>query len=101
MDFISFAGIYQVTAVSSKNKAQDDLIKLPDTKRVIVLNECSNNLIEIYKSDKNVTEVITAEDLKNHFLEWLHKKHTSTKNHLIKVMKVFSNEWNREFTLNY
>jgi len=96
MDFISYQGIYQVTAGPSKEKAKNDLEKLIGVKRVIVITDCSDNIKNIYLENQNVTEVITETDLKEHFLGWLKLKNNSSNNHLLKIVKVFQYELSRE-----
>jgi hypothetical protein len=96
MDFISYQGIYQVTAGPSKDKAKSDLEKLIGVKRVIVITDCSDNIKKIYLENPNVTEVITETDLKEHFLGWLKLKNSTSNNHLLKIVEVFKYELSRE-----
>jgi hypothetical protein len=96
MDFISANGIYQVTAMPTSNKIESDLNKLPGTSRVMVLTECSDQLYRRTVSNHFVTEVITRQDLKLHFLEWLFNKDMIEPRHMKSILETFKNEISRE-----
>jgi len=95
MDYIAENGIYQVTTAVGKSKILSDLEKLPEIPRVIVITKTGSSIDKLLKQD-NITEVITLDDLCNHFIPWLARKSNGEKNGLRMVLRVFLNEINRD-----
>jgi len=89
MDFISANGIYQVTTMNSKNKIEGDLKKIPGTKKVLVLTNCTEINLTRYLGSTDVTEIITTEDLKNHFLGWLNNRDRLNTHHINSILIPF------------
>lgn len=96
MDFLSSAGVYQVTSSPTKQKITDDLNKLPGIRRVLVLNECSERIRELCMRSENVTEIITSEDLKFHFLGWLYSRDLYNSKYMLMILDTIKTEMTRE-----
>lgn len=96
MDYISALGIYQVTATPTLSKIESDLTKLPGIKRVLVLSNCTEKVLEKYLAYADVTEILSLEDLKNHFLAWLYKRDTVRPVYLKEVLTTIKDELIRE-----
>lgn len=100
MDFISGDAVYQVTACANQNKINEDLKKLPGTRRVLVVPEKNFDL-----SKSNFSEIlscITRKDLSNHFLAWLYEQDNAQQdlNYLKDVLVITKNELNRDWMLD-
>lgn len=96
MDFISSTGIYQVTASPTTKKIEDDLSKLPGTLRVMVYTDCSESTLKKYLNSVDVTEIISLNDLKYHFLEWLYNRDKLKNRYLKNVIITIKDEISRE-----
>lgn len=96
MDFISANGIYQVTAAPDISKIKSDLSKLPGIKRVLVLSFAKDDIIKQYLTYSDVNEIITTNELKEHFLMWLYQRDKLIGNNLKSVILLIKNEFSRE-----
>jgi hypothetical protein len=96
MDFISANGIYQVTSSPAKGKIGDDLKKLPGTGRVMVLSTCTDAIRRKCYESENVTEIITSDDLKEHFMGWLLKKDEKNPHFMRNILETIRVEMIRE-----
>ncbi|HOX75964.1 MAG TPA: hypothetical protein PLB27_14685 [Bacteroidales bacterium] len=98
MDFLSSNGVYQVTSSPTKIKVQTDLDKLPGISRVMVLSHCPGGIRDLCLNSEIVTEVITADDLKSHFLAWLYERDTQYPRFMRCIISTFRDEMIRETT---
>lgn len=96
MDFISANGIYQVTAAPDISKIKSDLSKLPGIKRVLVLSFAKDDIIKQYLTYSDVNEIITTNELKEHFLMWLYQRDKLIGNNLKSVILLIKDEFSRE-----
>lgn len=98
MDFLSSDGVYQVTSSPTSQKISSDLKKLPGTKRVLILYNPSRKILRECFDSEYITEVITSDDLKSHFLEWMFKRDEYEPRLMNKILKTIREEMIRETT---
>lgn len=96
MDFISGLGIYQVTATPTNIKIENDLSKLPGIQRVLVFTKCDGKTLEKLMNHSDVSEIISVDDLKKHFLDWLYQRDQIKKEYMKEIIKSIKEELIRE-----
>lgn len=95
MDFIASAGIYQVTTQVNDKKVIGDLCKQKGTKKVLVFSKLTDKQFQHYLAQDGVTDIITGQDLKTHFLGWLSSRE-AFKPTIYRVLEVIQQEFKRE-----
>lgn len=98
MDFLSSSGVYQVTSSPSAQKIQSDLGKLPGIPRVMVLSHCPSVIRELCMNSEIVTEIITTDNLKSHFLNWLYERDKLSQRFMKSIIATIREEMLRETT---
>ncbi|HPR74244.1 MAG TPA: hypothetical protein PLX41_11365 [Bacteroidales bacterium] len=98
MDFLSSNGVYQVTSSPSTQKIRGDLGKLPGIPRVMVLSRCSSIIRELCMNSGIVTEIITTNDLKSHFINWLYERDKLSPVFMKSIITTIREEMIRETT---
>jgi hypothetical protein len=96
MDFLSYNGFYQVTAAPSTQKIKSDFSKLPDLERVMVFSSCSPKIRSLCLDNDKVTQIITSDDLKSHFLDWLYRRDMLYPMHMKVILSTIRDEMKRE-----
>ena len=96
MDFISSNGFYQVTSSATNKKIDSDLHKLQGIRRVFVLTKCSENLKSRCLNSDDVTELLTTDDIKEHFLGWMVQRDKQKSRLLNSVLSTIKAELSRE-----
>jgi len=98
MDFLSSSGVYQVTSTPSTQKIQGNLGKLPGIPRVMILSHCSTAIRELCMNSGIVTEIITTDDLKSHFINWLYERDKLSRVFMKSIIATIREEMIRETT---
>jgi hypothetical protein len=96
MDYISGHGFYQVTASPSNTKINNDLNKLQGINRVLVLTQCNDTILKKCLEKAEVTEVITSQEIREHFLGWMVHKDKQKPRLLSSVLITIKEELARE-----
>jgi hypothetical protein len=97
MDYIGQKSVYQVTVVMSQKKFDEDIVKTPGIKRIIVYKNLSSGF-DIEKFDNElILRTINIEDLKGFVQNLMLLKRKGCVTHILSVMR---NEFTREFYLS-
>jgi hypothetical protein len=97
MDYIGQKSVYQVTVVMSQKKFEEDIVKTPGIKRIIVYKNIASGF-DFSKFDHElILRTINVEDLKGFVNNLLHLKKKGCVTHIISIMR---EEFIREFYLS-
>ncbi len=99
IDIIAANCIYQLTLIADKRKIDADLKKLSTEPRIYLTKSITDKAkIELYHHSM-VNEILTNEDLEEHFLGWLVNKDQKRgeSHHLKKVLETILQECKKEF----
>jgi len=94
MDFIGENAIYQVTVVMNLKKFNEDIVKLPKVKRILVYKELIKDIDDSFFNDELILDVINLEKLNNHLL---YINSSRNKKFLKDVIETMISEFEREF----
>ncbi len=96
MDYLCENGFFQVTVAPTAKKIGDDLQKLSDIQRILVVLSRRRN--DKFINRDNVVEIIDYDDITNHFLGWLYNRDKSRGSayHLDNILKTALREYDRE-----
>ena len=97
MDYIGQKSVYQVTVVMSVKKFDEDIVKTPGIKRIIVYKNIASGF-EMSKFDNElILRTINVEDLKGFVNNLLNLKKKGCVTHILSIMR---DEFTREFYLS-
>jgi hypothetical protein len=95
MDLIGQQAVYQVTVNMNKKKFEEDIIKTPDIRRIIVYKEVVKGFDTRLFSNPLVSRVITLSDLES-YLDNLSKY--EYQDYLGQILQTMKHELERELT---
>lgn len=97
MDYIGQKSVYQVTVVMSLKKFDEDIVKTPGIKRIIVYKNIASGFDMTKFNHELILRTINVDDLKNFVNDLLHLKKKGCVTHILSTMR---EEFTREFYLS-
>lgn len=97
MDYIGQRSVYQVTVVMSQKKFDEDIVKTPGIKRIIVYKNIAPGFDMSKFNDDLILRTISAANLKDYVIDLKNLRKAGAVTHILKIML---NEFNREFYLS-
>jgi len=97
MDYIGQRSVYQVTVVMSQKKFDEDIVKTPGIKRIIVYKNIASGFDMSKFNHDLILRTISAANLKDYVIDLKNLRKAGAVTHILKTML---NEFTREFYLS-